>query len=225
MKFILVCITIFTLQQARGAPNVALGSRVDTSQDQIQTIVSIHDRIQAEGFENVIKDAQWPKARIQLDNYGEDASGGFSDNPMDDCIFNPSMPGCPGAGTGDWSNPSTDPFGNPFGNSFGDPFGSSYGTSQTVLKNMQLKDDGVQILATEVLYQTLTFFKVKHVFGKIKVTTAGASTPSTVWAFKVIDPKEGEPYQDLDSDTVLAAVKQFRKYVIGLLCNDPSPMK
>ncbi len=90
-------------------------------------------------------------------------------------------------------------------------------TSEECLqKGARLKDDGIQILASEVLYQTLTFFKVKHVFVKLQTGAYG---------FRVVDPVKDANYQDLKTDQVVAAIKEFRKYVINLLCDNPDPSR
>jgi hypothetical protein len=184
--------------------SAAVNAKQPTKSQQLSNdlavIISTQDKINTLGYEKALSESEWPKAvdvvpdttqqQEALPNHGDTLFsqspwGSDTDLPWDECNFNPAGPNCSGY---------------------------SYNPVSNV--NANLKNDGVQILATEVLMQTLDFFKVKHVFGKLK------SKPNT-FAFKVIDPVDGQPYQDLDSDTVIYAIKQFRKYVIGLLCNQP----
>jgi hypothetical protein len=174
-------------------------ARQAQSDSEIQTILQSQDRIKRLGFEKALQSSDWPKHIPETENTGDSDiyhdGVGSSGILGDDC-----------SGDGAWGNLNCLGGGS-------DPIYNS-----PTSPNAQIKDDAVQILATEVLYQTLTYFKVKHVFGKVKDKSNTVS-----YAFKVISPVDGQPYQDLDSETVIYAIKQFRKYVIGLICNDPSP--
>ena len=164
----------------------------DRNQAIIQSIISIHKEVEKLGLEAVLKKAKWDLPKPQEENlFFAPMQVIRTNDPFDECIWNPSAPGCPGSG-----------------GFYPDPFGTN--------PTMQLKDDGLQIVATEVLYQTLTYYKVKHVFGKVK---------ANVWGFKVIDARDGEPFQDIEIDIVIGAIKQFRRYVAGLLCNNPDPAR
>ncbi len=167
----------------------------------VRLIVETKQRIEILGFDRALEESNWPEippyvpeSKVQgLDSFGGawgvPGQTGTNDLAWDDCNFNPSGPSC-----------ST--------------FPSTTGAGVAG----PLKDDAVQILATEVLYQTLTYFKVKHVFAKLK------DKPNT-WGFKVIEPVDGAPYADLNTEAVVYAVRQFRKYVIGIICNQPNPSR
>jgi len=176
----------------------------------LQIILTAQDKINQKGFEKALQESSWPELptgaeenepekKSQPNNpQGEQSlnvllgldQNSSNDLPWDDCNFNPTGFGC-------------------------SPFSSSPTINSQA---MQLKDDAVQILAVEVLYQTLSFFKVKNVFGKIP-------NKGNTYGFKVLNALEGQPYQDLDTEGVIYAIKQFRKYVIGLLCNQPNPSR
>jgi hypothetical protein len=170
--------------------------------DDLALIISTQNKIQTMGYEKALAESEWPQTGV-IDSQADDTPpnqsgtllstqwGSDPDLPWDECNFNTSSPNCSGY---------------------------SYDPSGVSNVNSNLRDDGIQIIATEVLFQTLEFFKVKHVFGKLK------NKPNS-FGFKVIDPVEGEPFQDLDTETVVYAIKQFRKYTIGLLCNQPDPSR
>jgi hypothetical protein len=204
MKLILSLLLVSSLGATSWSASAAKSVTPDSKSDAIKMIADIHSRIQKEGLAAVLKKAKWPTAD-QLDSVHLNATTTLSDNPFDDCLLNPTMNGCTGNDT--W--PGYDPF------------------SQN---NLQLRDDGIQIVSVEVLYQTLTYFKVKHYFGKVKKPNNDNSgvfgdpnQPSYTWTFKVIDPVDGAYFSDLDTEMVLGALREFRKYVIALLCNDPNP--
>jgi hypothetical protein len=157
----------------------------------LESVVHIRQQIHNKTFEEVLAGAQWdltatPEVSVTAEYTGT-ALGQFGQNSYDECSWNPDAPGC----YGDYLDPHIE-------------------------RTMRLKNDGLQILATEVLFQTLTYFKVKHVFGQIAPTS---------WGFKVVEPVEGAPFQDLDSRAVVYAVRQFRKYMAGLLCHEPNPAR
>jgi hypothetical protein len=193
-NFLVALVAITALYS--GVSNANSTTQSQQLKSDLAVMISVQDKINTLGYEQALAGSEWPKAvpsdestdQEALENHGNvlfSQFGSDTDLPWDECNFNPAGPNC-----------------------------SGYSYPGMTNVNSNLKNDGVQILATEVLMQTLDFFKVKHVFGKLK------NKPNT-FGFKVIDPVDGQPYQDLDTDTVVYAIKQFRKYVIGLLCNQP----
>ncbi len=74
------------------------------------------------------------------------------------------------------------------------------------------KSGAADRIAYEVLYQTLTYYGVTHFIEK---------SPTGRYQFKVVDTKSGY-FRDLSTLDVAFAVREFSRYLVALLCGEPT---
>jgi len=92
---------------------------------------------------------------------------------------------------------------------FGDPSDDPFDAGSIFISR---KSGAADRIAYEVLYQTLMFYGVVHFIEK---------SPTGRYSFKIVESKSGY-FRDLSTLDVAFAVREFSRYLVALLCGEPT---